>query len=134
MKLIDRMVSEFHITRKEARAAIRAFEKERDAYYESYRGHISHSIVKGLEAAAKILDEAGFRTYGVEGNCGQSFEGGEYRNPPSMFDSIVDYLNRGDTYAVTLAYDYRYRGGCLRVTTWGDIIERCDRDFGRVYK
>lgn len=122
MKLIDRMVCEFKIDRITCKKAVEAFKAARDEYANSYGGHESHAIVEGLKAAESVLRPAGLRSHGVEGFCGQAFDGG------SLYDSVCDYINTGDTYSATLLWDYRYRGGCLRVGCWGDVAEAYERE------
>jgi len=132
-RLIDDIVTYLKVDRACALKAVRTFHKTRATYAEDYGGHESFAIVEGLKSAGAVLAEGGFRHSGVEGNCGQSFQD-DYRNPPDEGESVVEYLNAGDTYAATLVYDYHYRGGGLRVTTWGDVIEACDVRYGRIYE
>ena len=128
MRLAQRMSEEFKITLPEASSALRAYTRARQEYAEAYGGHPSHAVVKGLEAAEAILKEAGFRSYGVGGICGQSFA--DHKRPPSMYASIVSYLNTGDIYNVTLmAVGESFR---LKIGDVGSVIESCDRRFGRV--
>lgn len=40
----------------------------------------------------------------------------------------AEYCNNGDTYALTILYDYVK--GCYRLTSWGDFVERFERRYG----
>lgn len=132
MSLQKDMVTYLKVTEECAKQAIRAYKRAKNEYMANYGGHESHAVDEGLRAAEAILKEGGFRSYGTDGICGQSFCDGEYRNPPSMYDSIVSYLNSGDIYHSTLmavGNSFRLRVGCV-----GDVIESCDRRYGRIYE
>jgi hypothetical protein len=66
-----------------------------------------------LEEADKVL-----KTFGVEA----IWEEGEYSQPAAI------YLNTGDSYALTLVFDYVE--GELMLTGWGDYVEHFEREYG----